>query len=275
MTSVQQQVLQEIYEEHGPPNEAEKDLLMIALRVDRESLGLWCQFPLDNGYSKANRCLLVEAKSTWGISVIEGENSGFHRVREVNRGPETASYNNSVDDVVSYYCHGIGFIHHPLAITTGASSSEPTSDPAVLSMAASVQQPSSVILPAVEVPLPTLTDDHHHHPSVPSPPPVPHIQVSGSGSGSVGTTERSIITANNDHHHHHLGPMLPAAYPYPYDDLGSPTLDECMKVGTLPGNLAAADILSAAEEDAYNPFGGGDPFDAFNISEWINPEAFD
>ncbi|KAI4165171.1 MAG: hypothetical protein LQ342_001039 [Letrouitia transgressa] len=38
---VQQQVLQEFYEEHGLPNEAEKDLLMVALRVDRESIELW------------------------------------------------------------------------------------------------------------------------------------------------------------------------------------------------------------------------------------------
>lgn len=59
---VQQQVLQEFYEEHGLPNEAEKDLLMVALRVDRESIELWCQSSFQKIYSKANQCLLVKTK---------------------------------------------------------------------------------------------------------------------------------------------------------------------------------------------------------------------
>lgn len=62
LTSVQMQVLNDFYEGHGPPNEAEKDLLTTTLRADRENIELWCQFPLHEIHSKANQYLLVRAK---------------------------------------------------------------------------------------------------------------------------------------------------------------------------------------------------------------------
>ncbi|KAL9043048.1 MAG: hypothetical protein Q9214_003611 [Letrouitia sp. 1 TL-2023] len=164
----------------------------------------------------------------WGISVMEGGNAGFHRVREVDRGHEMAACNHSADDVVDY-CHGMGFIHAAITRASGPR------DRAVLSMATAGQP---WVGPAVEVP--NRTDDRA---SVPA---------------------ETSVTA---HDHRHRDPMWPADP----CDLGSPTVDGFMKVGHLPVG-GATDMAAAG--DTGDPV-GGDPFDAFNISEWIHPEAFD
>ncbi|KAL9607282.1 MAG: hypothetical protein Q9167_007795 [Letrouitia subvulpina] len=179
----------------------------------------------------------------WEISLDEGENSGFRRVREVNLGHELITCNDSVDDVISY-CYDIGFINSTITSASGPS------DQAVLSMATSVQ-PS--VIPAVEVQ--PLTDDHSNVQGS----PVSNIQASGSGAVE---TEMS-ATANDPNI---LGPTLPN-FSYGLD---SPSFADFMGTDTLPIDSTAG--ISA--EYAYNPF-GGDLFDPFNISEWINPGAFD